>query len=425
MSTTSTEKAFQDALKTNSIGRDSICLIGLSGGGDSVSLLALAARTPNLTVHAARVAHGIRDDAEEEAESLFCRNLCSQFNIPFTDIKLLSREIDDVRKRLGCGTEQAARQARLFHLEQLRHSIKAHFILLGHTADDQLETILMRLLTGSGPEGLKGIPIKRGRIIRPLLFESRKNLRLWLKSQGIQWAEDPSNDSRKYRRNRIRNDLIPLLTSIIPGWEKAALILAERSKEVQITLETVLQNTVECQWTSRDGRWSATNWDTAPRYIKAMVLWEALNRIDDSSIPDRRFPWETIVAARRILDTSGKWMGFGVSIHRQNDYFVVRSCHSDAGKVRIVVERKDLIDEFNEQFGSWSIRIGRSSSATDVCYHIRSSDWPILLELEQRNGRVFKKLSGRGGKITRKSDLHVYDDVEAEKIYIEVDEYVR
>ncbi len=425
MSAASTEKAFQDALKTNSIGRNSACLIGLSGGGDSVSLLALAARTPDLTVHAARVAHGIRDGVEEEAESLLCRNLCRQFNVSFTDIKLSSREVDDVRKRLGCGMEQAARQARLFHLEQHRHSVRAHFIFLGHTADDQLETILMRLLTGSGPEGLKGIPMRRGRIIRPLIFETRKNLRLWLKSQGIQWAEDPSNDSSRHRRNRIRNELIPLLTSIIPGWEKAALTLAERSREVHRTLKTVLQNTVECQWTSRDGRWLAAKWDTAPQYIKAMVLWEALNRFDDSSIPDRRFPWETITAARRILDTSGKWMGFGVSIHRQNDYFVVRSCHSDAGRVRIVVEREDLIDEFNELFGSWSIRIGQGSSAAAVCYYVRNSDWPLLLELEQRNGRVLKKLSGRGGKITRKSDLHVYDDVEAKKIYIGVDEYVR
>ena len=259
------ESRFRDVLKSQGVPRGAVCLIGFSGGGDSAALLGLAADAGDWMFHAARVTHGLRSFTEEETERGLCRDLCHRLYIQYTDLVLPPGKIAAMEGRLGCGTEQAARQARSTLLEQHRQSIGADFILLGHTADDQLETILMRLLTGSGPEGLKGIPMRRGKILRPLLGETRAHLRSWLREKDMQWAEDSMNASSKYRRSRIRNELVPLISSIIPGWEKAALTLAERSMEVQIALDSVFRRCIQAEWTNREGRWAVGEWDSAPR----------------------------------------------------------------------------------------------------------------------------------------------------------------
>ncbi|MCK5735420.1 MAG: tRNA lysidine(34) synthetase TilS, partial [Spirochaetaceae bacterium] len=155
-------------------------MIALSGGGDSVALLDLVSifsRSHNITLHAAKVMHGIRLDEEENSEAELCMELCRQRGIPF---KILSSESDtvaDIQSRYGCGPEQAARKFRHQLLGMYKKEISADFILLGHTADDNLETIFMRLLSGSGPEGLSGISQVREDVLKPLLRIKRSELR--------------------------------------------------------------------------------------------------------------------------------------------------------------------------------------------------------------------------------------------------------
>jgi tRNA(Ile)-lysidine synthase len=147
------EEHFLNDLIRLGIGKESSVLIGLSGGGDSVALLELVHRITeehHLTVHAARVVHGIREVDVEKAETELCSKLCEGRGIPFSSLNDGNDGVSAVKNRLGTGTEQAARYVRHSVLERHRKELGADFILLGHTAEDQLETILMRVFTGFG-----------------------------------------------------------------------------------------------------------------------------------------------------------------------------------------------------------------------------------------------------------------------------------
>jgi tRNA(Ile)-lysidine synthase len=178
-------------------------LVGVSGGADSVALLvALRALAPawRLRLHALHVDHGLRPDSAADAELV--RALGRRLDVP----------VEVVAVRVGGGSvEAAARAARYAALQAAADRVGASRIALGHTADDQAETVLMRLLEGAGLRGLAGIPAVRGRIIRPLLELRHGDAVAALQVAGVRWLEDPSHDDPKFFRNRVRHELLPLL----------------------------------------------------------------------------------------------------------------------------------------------------------------------------------------------------------------------
>ncbi|HEU5322123.1 MAG TPA: tRNA lysidine(34) synthetase TilS, partial [Methylomirabilota bacterium] len=180
-------------------------LVGVSGGPDSVALLhALLALAPawRLALHVLHVDHGLRPDSARDADVV--RALGARLGVA----------VDVAAVRVGPGSvEAAARAARHAALEAAADRLGAHRIALGHTADDQAETVLMRLLAGTGVRGLAGIPPCRGRLVRPLLDVRRAEVLQALEAAGLPWVEDPSNDDPTFFRNRVRHQLIPLLTS--------------------------------------------------------------------------------------------------------------------------------------------------------------------------------------------------------------------
>ena len=180
-------------------------LVGVSGGADSVALLMtlrdLASRW-RLSLRVLHVDHGLRPDSAADAE--FVRGLGERLDVPV--------EVSVVH--IGAGSiEAAARAVRYSALEAFADRVGASRIALGHTADDQAETILMRLMEGTGVRGLAGIPPVRGRIIRPLIEARHRDAVAALEAAGVPWVEDPSNADPKFFRNRVRHDLLPLLAS--------------------------------------------------------------------------------------------------------------------------------------------------------------------------------------------------------------------
>ncbi len=180
-------------------------LVAVSGGADSVALLSiLTALAPawRLTLHALHVDHGLRPDSERDGEVV--RALGARLGVP----------VEVERVQVGPGSvEAAARAARYAALEAWADRLGAARIAIGHTLDDQAETVLMRVLGGAGVRGLAAIPPVRGRIIRPLIELRRQALREALAEAGLDWVEDPSNRDPKFLRNRIRHELLPLLAA--------------------------------------------------------------------------------------------------------------------------------------------------------------------------------------------------------------------
>lgn len=181
-------------------------LVAVSGGADSVALLyVLVQLAPawHLRLRVVHVDHQLRPDSARDGE--FVRELAARFGVPV--------EVATVVVAGGDSLEAAARVARYRALEVHASRHSAQRIAVAHTADDQAETVLMRLLEGAGPRGLAGIPPVRGRIIRPLIAEVRVSLRVLLREAGLEWIEDPSNEDRRFLRNRIRLELLPLLAA--------------------------------------------------------------------------------------------------------------------------------------------------------------------------------------------------------------------
>lgn len=190
-------------------------VVGLSGGADSVSLLhALhALKGYNLTLIAAHLNHGIRGkEAARDAE--FSRSIAESLGIEF---ELWKADAPALRKRSRISLEDAARVLRYEFFEEVRKKHGASRIATAHTLDDQAETVLMRLIRGSGAKGLSGIPPVSGKyIVRPLIETDRATIESYLKSEGIEWIEDSTNRERDYLRNRIRLDLLPGLSDYNP-----------------------------------------------------------------------------------------------------------------------------------------------------------------------------------------------------------------
>ena len=178
-------------------------LVGVSGGADSVALLTtLLALAPawRWTLHVLHVDHGLRPSSAADAE--FVRRLGERLGVP----------VDVATAQVGRGSvEAAARAVRHAALEAAADRIGATRIALGHTADDQAETVLMRLIEGTGVRGLAAIPAVRGRIIRPLIDARHRDAVATLEAAGLPWIEDASNDDPKFFRNRVRHELLPLL----------------------------------------------------------------------------------------------------------------------------------------------------------------------------------------------------------------------
>jgi tRNA(Ile)-lysidine synthase len=182
-------------------------LVALSGGPDSTALLgALAALAPGggWRVTAAHVDHGLRGVASAADRDL-ATQVAASLGVPLV--------VRCVRVSTGGNLEGRARRARLRALAVIATECDASRIALGHTADDQAETVLLRLVRGAGRGGLAGMRARRGRLIRPLLACTRADVRRFLAEQGIPFAVDGSNADLRHARNRMRRLVLPLLAA--------------------------------------------------------------------------------------------------------------------------------------------------------------------------------------------------------------------
>lgn len=204
-------------------------VVGLSGGADSVALLAglvALAKEQRATIVAAHLDHALREDSA--ADAAFCASLCARLGVPLRSERA---DVEARARREGRGTEDAARRERYAYLRRVAREEGASFILVAHNRNDQAETFLLRLLRGSGSRGLGAMRPRRGRLLRPLLDVPRQDILAYLQARGLRHLEDPSNRSPAYVRNRVRHELLPLLATfnprVVEALSRAARLLAE------------------------------------------------------------------------------------------------------------------------------------------------------------------------------------------------------
>lgn len=218
-------------------------LVAVSGGLDSVVLLellrfGLGDRAPGLV--AAHFDHAMRPGSREDGE--WVAGLCAAWEVP----------LETARAEPPPRSEAAARAARYRFLHAAAARAGANRIATAHHADDQAETVLFRIIRGTGLRGLAGIPERRGQIVRPLLPFRRAELEAYARAAGLRYRQDPTNLLLGYARNRLRHDVLPRLERIAPGAAGALVRLAEEARAAETAWESLLDD-VERQVATVDG----------------------------------------------------------------------------------------------------------------------------------------------------------------------------
>ena len=199
-------------------------VVGCSGGPDSLALLALATAV-GLAPIAVHVDHGSRPGGEGEPAAVAAQ--AEGLGVAF--------RAESVSEPFGPNYEARARAARYSALERARVALDATAVLVGHTADDQAETVLLNVLRGSASAGLGAMAVRRGHIVRPMLELRRSEAEAICARLGIEPVRDPSNDDLAMRRNWIRHEVLPLLSEgadrdLVPVLARQAAILRDESE---------------------------------------------------------------------------------------------------------------------------------------------------------------------------------------------------
>ena len=274
--------------------RGSRLLVAFSGGADSTALLVLFCALRQhlgLDIHAAHLDHGLREESRGEAEAAhaFCRSLDVPFHSRREDVKALAEE-------WGCGIEEAGRRVRYAFLEECRRETGAAWVLTAHHSGDLAEDVLMRLTRGAAWPGLGGMravvveeaaPHRPGRhLLRPLLMLDKEQLVSLLEHLGLSWLEDSSNQSREWKRNRIRNDIMPLILAENPSFNESVRRLWRNAREDERWWEGRLEAMLEEQGEGEERRIaiSARSLDDLSRIGRMRVMAEAVRRMDRGQV---------------------------------------------------------------------------------------------------------------------------------------------
>jgi tRNA(Ile)-lysidine synthase len=356
-------------------------IVAVSGGPDSACLLHVLHELKNeLQIHlvVAHFDHGLRP-AEDESETAFVRGLAESMKLPFETARghLLAKKTRGSR-------EEVARNARYAFLERVRNKHKAQKIALGHNLNDQAETILMRLLRGSGPSGLTGMPPCRdGSIIRPLIEVERSEIENYLKAKKFASVTDSSNLKIDYLRNKIRLELMPLLVEQQP---QLASLLAQTA-EILRDEDDYLDRITEA-WFNRNVEQSPhhafkipiTSFLSLPVALRRRVIRKAIEKVKKDL---RRISWDHIEAIQRLAEAEKPQAALNLpgrlSAKRTYDHLFVSSS----------VKRKPRPFHYTlDGRGTYDLKeIGRRLSVEEIKnrrgLRLRGSAWTAFLDAEK------------------------------------------
>ena len=218
--------------------------VGCSGGADSVALLALAADA-GLEPVALHVDHGLRPGSTRDAAHV--RAIASRLGAGFHALQ--------VSVAPGPNLEARARDARYAALDAARIELDARVVLVGHTADDQAETVLLNVLRGAAASGLAGMAACHGTVVRPLLDVRRADTRALCADLGLPVLDDPMNDDRAFRRVAIRHDVLPYLSTLA---ERDLVPVLARQAELLRGDAELLDTLARAAWPTETGAHAAT-----------------------------------------------------------------------------------------------------------------------------------------------------------------------
>lgn len=363
-------------------------LVALSGGPDSTALLLLLNRLApafDWSLAAAHFDHRIRPGGPERVARLRAR--LAPLGVPLAT--------GEPERKLGRAHAEL-RRARYDWLRQEADGLSAERIATAHQRDDQVETVLFRILRGTGNRGLEGIPARRGRLVRPLLGFGRDELARWLDEQDAEPFDDPSNRDRRYARSRLRHDLLPALENAVGADVRESLLaIGEAAAEVRRTTERVAARALDAM---ADG--SAPDW---PAELRAEALRLAGRRAGV------RLRGAAVRHASRelpgLVSGHGLDLGGGLRLERTFEAWRVRRAVTEETAVEpLVIEAAEAgVGSFGPSGHRCRVRWGPVRSAgsggTRVALRVQADHFPLVIRSWSAGDRI--RLPGGGRKLGR------------------------
>ena len=272
----------------------------LSGGRDSVCMLDLAVALRGAdAVAAVHVNYGLREEADEDER--FCSELCSRLGVELA--------VERTRRPEGAGNLQAwARDARYAAAAQLALPRQAT-VVTGHTADDQVETILYRLASSPSRRALLGMRPQDGSLARPLLDTTRVEVTAYCEERDLPWREDPSNADSAYARNRVRHGLLPELARIHPAAAANVLRTAELLRDEAEVLDALVAAELNGSDAAPRGAIALERLAELPPALRRLVVQRLADRAAGRPVPGAARHADEVAGLRRTgvayLDLGG------------------------------------------------------------------------------------------------------------------------
>lgn len=311
------EQVYKCIKKYNLIEENDKIVIGVSGGPDSICvlhILNLIKEKLNVEIYVAHINHMIREEAYSETE--YVKELCQTIGVKCF-VKIIDvQEFANIKK---IGTEEAGRIIRYEFFNEIATKVQANKIVTAHNSNDNAETVLLNILRGSGLSGLKGIaPIRDNKYIRPLIETSREDIEEYCEIHKLEPKIDKSNQESIYKRNKVRNDLIPYIQKEFnPSILKSVNRLSEVAREENEYMEKVEKIKFEECYVGVAPLDDPTFGETAQNEI--ILDLKKFNNL------------ELVIKRRVILYTINKVVGNTMGIEKVNIDEIVKLCQNNIG----------------------------------------------------------------------------------------------
>jgi len=332
---------------------DQKILIGLSGGADSIFALHFFYKYKGklrLNIAAVHVNHNLRGD-EGERDEKFCRDVCQKLEVEFY---LANVEVNDFAKKNKNSIEEAARLLRYKEFEKFAKKSNSDLIVTAHNSSDNTETVLLNIVNGSGIKGISGIPVKRENIIRPFLIISKNEILDYLKNNKIKYVTDSSNENVNFKRNYLRNEVIPSLrTNINPSIDSVVFnssqILREQSNAIDFFIGKLSEQIVINEYDRVSIRLSKL--DNLPDSIISELFKTILKKNFEIEYNFKQI--EKIKSILSLQVGSFVELGKNVITFRERD------------KIIILKDEQIFIDEIPIKIGK-NVKVGKKSLKTEI-----------------------------------------------------------
>jgi len=378
--------AVRHVLENCGITGEERLVVGVSGGVDSMVLLHVlhSLKQPLVVAHVNYHKRG----AESDADEILVHKSADLMEIPC--------HTRSVHYNHGDGNFQDwARRMRYDFFKELRLETGATAIATAHQKDDQVETILMKLMRGAGPLAWMGMQYWDGIYLRPLLDVTRAEIEQYAKDHEIPYREDASNLESDYARNFLRNEWTPELNERLPGWQQNILRLREWSIQTEEALETIVK-----QLRNNDGSWNFSEFCTLSKGLQKALIryWLKKNRPGEALISHGNI--EEVINICHLQSGQFVTIGLEIQLWRDHDTLVFKSGEKPKGEKEFKLTKGDLANNKRiVEFARFSLsnEYPREYGKKLFC-QLKDTDWPVTVR-SWKDGDRFQPLGMKGHQL--------------------------